>query len=110
MLTGGFKTKAQAQDAVKSGTVDFVGLARAVIVNPSLPNEWQKGENTEPEFPRFSHAPEGGITAWYTMRITDIGENMPINTNYDLDIEKAIDAYELRDQARTEIWLEHFGQ
>ncbi|MEP1204794.1 MAG: NADH:flavin oxidoreductase/NADH oxidase family protein [Lentilitoribacter sp.] len=110
MLTGGFKTKAQAHDAVKSGTVDFVGLARAVIINPSLSNDWQKGENTEPEFPRFPHAPEGGITAWYTMRITDIGENMPINTNYDLDIEKSIDAYELRDQARTEIWLEHFGK
>ncbi|MEP2978994.1 MAG: NADH:flavin oxidoreductase/NADH oxidase family protein [Lentilitoribacter sp.] len=110
MLTGGFKTKAQAHDAVLSGTVDFIGLARAVIINPSLPNDWQKGDNTDPEFPRFSHAPEGGVTAWYTMRITQIGEDAPINTNYDLDIEKAMDAYELRDQERTEVWLKHFSK
>ena len=28
MLTGGFKTRAQAEDAVASGAVDIVGLAR----------------------------------------------------------------------------------
>lgn len=109
MLTGGFKTKIQADEAVSSGTIDFVGLARAVIVDPSLPNDWQKSVNIEPKFPRFSHAPEGGITAWYTMRITQIGEDAPINTDYDLDIEKAMDAYALRDQARTDTWLKHFG-
>ena len=109
MLTGGFKTKAQADDALARGIVDFIGLARAVIIDPSLPNNWQKSENTSPLFPKFSHTPEGGVTAWYTMRITDIGEDKPISTEYDLDIDKAMNAYDLRDKARTETWLNHFG-
>lgn len=109
MLTGGFKTKEQALDAISSGTVDFVGLARAIIIAPSLPNDWQNGENLAPEFPRFSHSPKGGVTAWYTMRITDIGEDKLIDADFDLDIDKAIETYEERDQERTEIWLKHFG-
>lgn len=109
MLTGGFKTKAQADDALARGIVDFIGLARAVIIDPSLPNKWQKSENTSPQFPKFSHTPEGGVTAWYTMRITDIGDDKPISAEYDLDIEEAMNAYELRDKARTETWLNHFG-
>lgn len=108
MLTGGFKTKAQADDALARGIVDFIGLARAVIIDPSLPNNWQKNDNTSPQFPKFSHTPEGGVTAWYTMRITDIGDDMPISAEYDPDIEEAMNAYELRDKARTEIWLSHF--
>lgn len=109
MLTGGFKTKEQADYAVTSGTVDFVGLARALIVAPSLPNEWHKGVNFAPQFPRFSHSPEGGVTAWHTMRITDIGDDKPMDENFDLDIDKAIETYEARDRERTQIWLKHFG-
>lgn len=109
MLTGGFKTKAQADDALARGIVDFIGLARAVIIDPSLPNNWQKNDNTSPQFPKFSHTPEGGVTAWYTMRITDIGDDKPISAEYDLDIEEAMNAYELRDKARTETWLNYFG-
>ena len=37
MLTGGFKTRAQAQSAVAGGAVDIVGLARALVLEPSLP-------------------------------------------------------------------------
>lgn len=109
MLTGGFKTKAQADDALARGIVDFIGLARAVIIDPCLPKNWQKNDNTSPQFPKFSHTPEGGVTAWYTMRITDIGDDKPISAEYDLDIEEAMNAYELRDKARTETWLNHFG-
>jgi 2,4-dienoyl-CoA reductase-like NADH-dependent reductase (Old Yellow Enzyme family) len=36
MLTGGFKTRAQAEDALTSGAVDIVGLARALVLEPSL--------------------------------------------------------------------------
>ena len=71
MLTGGFKTRAQADDAVASGAVDIVGLARALVLEPSLPNLWKAGQKPEPDFPRFTDAPEGGITAWYTMRLTE---------------------------------------
>jgi 2,4-dienoyl-CoA reductase-like NADH-dependent reductase (Old Yellow Enzyme family) len=106
MLTGGFKTRAQAEDAVKSGIVDVIGLARALVLEPSLPNLWMVNQRPEPEFPRFSDAPEGGITAWYTMRLTDIGADR--ETDKIGDLSQAIREYEVRDAKRTEIWSRHF--
>jgi 2,4-dienoyl-CoA reductase-like NADH-dependent reductase (Old Yellow Enzyme family) len=106
MLTGGFKTRAQAEDAVASGVVDVIGLARALALEPSLPNLWMASEMPEPVFPRFSDAPEGGITAWYTMRLTEIGADK--ETNEVGDLSQAILEYEVRDAKRTEIWSRHF--
>jgi 2,4-dienoyl-CoA reductase-like NADH-dependent reductase (Old Yellow Enzyme family) len=106
MLTGGFKTRAQAEDAVKSGIVDVIGLARALVLEPRLPNLWMANQRPEPEFPRFSDAPEGGITAWYTMRLTDIGADR--ETDKIGDLSQAIREYEVRDAKRTEIWSRHF--
>ena len=106
MLTGGFKTRAQAEDAVASGAVDVVGLARALVLEPELPKLWMLDQKPEPVFPRFSDAPEGGITAWYTMRLTEIGtdKEMP---DYS-DLRQAIRDYETRDKTRTKVWLRHF--
>jgi|TARA_B110000908_G_scaffold62549_1_gene75901 2,4-dienoyl-CoA reductase-like NADH-dependent reductase (Old Yellow Enzyme family) len=108
MLTGGFKTRMQAEDVIESGAVDVVGLARALTLEPSLPNLWMLEQMPEPQFPRFSDAPEGGITAWYTMRLTEIGVDE--ETPEVGDLEQAIMAYEARDRTRTEIWLRHFGK
>jgi 2,4-dienoyl-CoA reductase-like NADH-dependent reductase (Old Yellow Enzyme family) len=107
MLTGGFKTRAQAEDAVASGVVDVVGLARALVLEPSLPDLWSADQKPEPVFPRFSDAPEGGITAWYTMRLTEIGADK--DTRVFSDLGQAIRDYEARDKSRTEIWLSHFA-
>ncbi|MEM7528137.1 MAG: oxidoreductase [Pseudomonadota bacterium] len=107
MLTGGFKSRAQAAEVVASGVVDVVGLARALVLEPDLPNLWSAGRMPEPEFPRFTAAPEGGITAWYTMRLTEIGADR--ETGEIGDLMQAIEAYEARDRARTAIWLRHFG-
>ncbi len=107
MLTGGFKTRAQAEDAVVSGATDIIGLARALVLEPSLPDLWKKNLRSEPVFPRFSETPEGGITAWYTMRITEIGEK---NETAEFgDLAQAIQEYEQRDNTRTDVWLRHFG-
>ncbi|MGC1495664.1 MAG: NADH:flavin oxidoreductase/NADH oxidase family protein [Sulfitobacter sp.] len=106
MLTGGFKTRAQAQDALKSGVVDVVGLARALALEPALPNLWMENQMPEPAFPRFSDAPEGGITAWYTMRLTAIGADK--ETDDIGDLKDASHGYEARDKTRTEIWARHF--
>ena len=106
MLTGGFKTRAQADVAVRSGVVDVVGLARALVLEPNLPNLWMENQMPEPSFPRFSDAPEGGITAWYTMRLTDIAADN--ETGEVGDLAHAIREYEIRDATRTEIWLRHF--
>ncbi|KZM50419.1 NADH:flavin oxidoreductase/NADH oxidase family protein [Labrenzia sp. OB1] len=107
MLTGGFKTRAQAEDAVSEGATDVVGLARALALVPSLAEHWKAGQMPEPEFPRFSGAPEGGITAWYTMRLTGIGSG--VETTAGSDLGEAIRTYEARDRVRTDIWLRHFG-
>lgn len=107
MLTGGFKTRAQAEEAVAGGAVDLVGLARAMVLEPSLPELWKAGEKPEPLFPRFADAPEGGITAWYTMRLTEIGNDRETPTFGELG--PAIRDYEARNQARTQVWLRHFA-
>ena len=107
MLTGGFKTRSQAEDALNNGAVDIIGLARALVIEPSLPNLWQANQKPEPDFPRFDKAPEGGITAWYTMRLTQIGSDSETEAVDDLD--EAIRDYEIRDETRTDIWHRHFG-
>ena len=107
MLTGGFKTRTQAEDAVASGAVDIVGLARPLVLEPSLPALWKMDQKPEPVFPRFSDAPEGGITAWYTMRLIEIGADK--ETSVFGDIGLAIRDYEARCKIRTEVWLRHFA-
>lgn len=107
MLTGGFRTRTQAEDAVTSGAVDIVGLARALVLEPSLPNLWKAGQTPEPAFPRFPDAPKGGITAWYTMRLTEIAAGN--ETAAFGDLSQAIRDYEARDSTRTEAWIHHFG-
>ncbi|MEN0087603.1 MAG: oxidoreductase, partial [Pseudomonadota bacterium] len=59
MATGGFKTFAMARDAIDTGAVDMVGLARPLVLDPTLPNHWRDGENLEPNFPRFDNPAEG---------------------------------------------------
>lgn len=108
MLTGGFKTRAQAQDAITSGVIDIVGLARALAIQPSLPDLWKAGQMPEPSFPRFANAPEGGVTAWYTMRLTEIGTDT--DSGDAMDMDAAVKAYDARDAKRTKIWLDHFGK
>jgi 2,4-dienoyl-CoA reductase-like NADH-dependent reductase (Old Yellow Enzyme family) len=107
MLTGGFKTRSQAEEAVNSGATDVVGLARALVLEPSLPDIWKAGQKPEPVFPRFTKTPEGGITAWYTMRLTEIGGDK--ETPVVGDLRQSIRDYEARDKTRTEIWLRHFA-
>ena len=108
MLTGGFKTRTQAEDAVASGAVDVIGLARALVLEPSLSDHWKSDRTPEPVFPRFSDAPEGGITAWYTMRLTEIGADK--ETTAIGNLGQAVRDYEGRDRTRTEIWLRHFAK
>lgn len=107
MLTGGFKTLAQAEKAISDGTADIVGLARALILEPALPILWKANKTPKPNFPRFDHTPEGGVTAWYTMRLTEIAEGKS-NFEFD-DLDQALAAYEERDRKRTQTWLEHFA-
>lgn len=106
VVTGGFKNREQALNSLESGVVDFVGLARALVLNPELTNNWITGTVTELNFPRFEAPPEGGITAWYTMLITAIGNDS--NNDFTLDLSSAIRLYEERDVARCVKWQTKF--
>jgi len=99
-------TTASRKDVVASGAVDIVGLARA---RPRAFTSRPLESRTKPEpfFPRFSDVPEGGITAWYTMRLTEIGADK--ETPVFGDLGQAIRDYEARNRSRTRIWLRHFA-
>lgn len=107
MVTGGFKTLQQAADAIAGGDVDVIGLARALALEPALPNGWQYGTIRDPVFPRFIDPPEGGITAWYTMRLTELGEERELSDATRL--EMAIAEYEDRDGDRVALWKARFS-
>ncbi|WP_037254725.1 oxidoreductase [Roseobacter sp. SK209-2-6] len=101
MATGGFKRQEEAEAAVHSGTVDAVGLARGFVLDPSLPATWQT-DKSAPLFPRFATLPPGGMTAWFTMRMTDLGEER--EGQVDREIGEALAEYEIRDAQRVGIW------
>lgn len=105
MLTGGFKTYAQAIDTLLAG-VDVIGLARVLVLDPALPNACLSGETRAPSFPRFDNPPEGGVTAWYTMRMTELAEGRDLSGPECLS--DMIREYEARDASRVATWNAHF--
>jgi 2,4-dienoyl-CoA reductase-like NADH-dependent reductase (Old Yellow Enzyme family) len=107
MATGGFKRREQAVDAVASGAVDMVGLARAMVLDPRLAKAWLTEEGGDPDFPKFDSNPPGGITAWYTMRLTALGKDQ--EDAFRLDLPTAIRIYEDRDTQRCIKWREKFS-
>ncbi len=107
MVTGGFKMLAQAERAVADGKADIIGMARALVVDPELPSNWLSGERGDPQFPHFHNPPEGGVTAWFTMQITQHAKG-EARLSPD-DLAKAIETYENRDHARRKIWNSTFS-
>ncbi|MEL6425595.1 MAG: oxidoreductase, partial [Pseudomonadota bacterium] len=83
------------------------GLARALVLHPDLPENWRAGRMPEPHFPKFAKPPEGGITAWYTMRLADLGEDREPRETMDLDA--VLQTYNARDEARIPLWKVRFG-
>lgn len=107
MVTGGFKSRNQALDAMASGIVDVVGLARAMVLNSRLAELWLTKAGGDPDFPRFESPPPGGITAWYTMRLTALGEDR--EDAFSLNLPSAIRTYEERDALRCNRWIKKFS-
>ena len=106
--TGGFKTGDQVGAALASRAVDAVGLARTMVLNPALANDWLSGQAADPAFPRFETVPPGGITAWYTMLLTALANGN--ESRFEVDLSSAIRFYEERDEMRSAKWRERFGQ
>ena len=107
MLTGGFETREQAAHAVSSAAVDKVSLARAMALNPRLAADWLTVEGNDPDFPVFDSPPRGGVTAWYSMRLTALGEDC--EDVFTLDPATAIRVYEERDAERCKTWQKKFS-
>lgn len=107
MLTGGFKTRQQAIDAVDHGDCDLVGLARAVVLDPNLPASWLGRHPTDPVFPKFTSAPPGAITAWYTMRLTALARDQ--DDSFDPTLSAALEEYDARDARRIQDWNTQFS-
>lgn len=107
MTAGGFKKRAEAEAAVSSGAVDMVGLARALALDPGLPEKWLRKTGEEPVFPRFSVTPPGGVTAWYTERLQQWGNHGAADANG--SVEDALAQVERRKAANAVLWQNHFG-
>ena len=105
VATGGFRTRSHAAEALAQKQVDAVGLARAMVLDTHLPNKWL-GEGGDPIFPSFDKPIPGSVTAWYTMRLTALAED--VEADFDLTPSEALDAYESRDQQRCTKWREYF--
>lgn len=108
VATGGFRTRDQAINAVKEGFVDAVSLARAMALNPMLANTWLSNDGSDPEFPVLHAPPRGGVTAWYSMRLTALGEDN--ESQFDMSPAAALEAYEARDERRADTWRQRFPQ
>lgn len=108
MAAGGFKTRAQALDALKQGTVDVVGVARAAVLDPELGRHWLSGTGPDPAFPRFPRpVPAGGITAWYTLRIAAIAASR--DAAFDAMPAEALALMRDRDTERATRWRARFA-
>lgn len=107
MVTGGFKKHAEAVEAVESGAADMVGVGRAIVLNPRLADNWLIQDGADPDFPKFESTIPGGITAWYTMRLTALAEDR--EDEFALDLASAIEIYEKRDAQRCITWKKKFS-
>lgn len=106
MITGGIKTKQHGVEAIGTGYVDLIGIARALVLDPHLPNSWNKHHPSDPEFPQFESRPEGGITAWYTMMLTELAEGR--HDLLGLNLEDLLKRYNARDEMRANAWNDRF--
>ncbi len=47
MAVGGFRSREVAEDALASGAVDYISMARPFIREPDLANRWQQGDRSK---------------------------------------------------------------
>jgi len=91
---------------VSSGATDMVGVARAMVLDPQLPESWLTEKSHDPDFPRFTSTTLGGVTAWYTMRMTALAKDE--EDMFLLDLPTALRTYEERDAQRSILWQKKF--
>ncbi|WP_419901966.1 hypothetical protein [Kiloniella sp.] len=92
----------------------YVKLSETIHINRLLGgrhlfllNKAEKSQKSDPVFPRFQSPPPGGITAWYSMRLTAIGEDK--EDVFNLNLETALKLYNERDEQRNSLWIQKFS-
>ncbi|KGM40792.1 NADH oxidase [Aquabacterium sp. NJ1] len=79
VVTGGFRSVRGMADAISSGAVDFVGLARALAIEPDVPKRLLAGqeprEQVRPLKTGISFVDKTGLmeVSWYTGQLKRIG-------------------------------------
>lgn len=108
MTVGGFKRRTEVLDALNSGAVDIVGLARAFVLDPNLPGRWlgEEADEADPAFPRFGESPPGGVTSWYTARIEALSRNA--ENDFHMPLERTLAEVTRRREEKTALWRRHF--
>lgn len=109
MATGGFRRLAEAEAALRNGTLNAIGLARALVLDPALPVQWQHG-GRDPAFPRFARSPPGGLTAWFTRRMAALAtDGTGANPGVELDPAEALTLQRRHSAALERLWRAYFG-
>lgn len=86
-VTGGFRTTEGMAQAITSGAVDFVGIARIMAIEPDAPTKYLKGEQTQntvkPIKTGISMVDKMGLmeVSWYTLQLKRLGKGMAANPN-----------------------------
>ncbi len=106
MATGGFRRRQDAEAALRDGTLDAIGLARALVLDPALPSRWRVG-GADPDWPRFATSPPGGVTAWFTQRMATLAANG--HAGPPITPEDALRLQHERGAALSRIWRARFG-
>lgn len=86
-VTGGFQTAEGMAQAVTSGAVDFVGIARSMAIEPDLPNKLLNGQKAQytvkPIKTGISLIDKMAImeVSWYSGQLRRIGKGKPTQPN-----------------------------
>ncbi|KAJ3325566.1 hypothetical protein HDV06_003336 [Boothiomyces sp. JEL0866] len=94
LVTGGFRTLKGMSTAIESGSVDLVGLARPLLINPNFPLELLEGKESALKDTAgnitygfigdfvMSFLPSGsGETFWYKHQMKQIAEGKPVDVD-----------------------------
>lgn len=106
VLSGGFREYEQVMAVLESGVIDAVSMARALILSPKLPANWEAGHQDSPQFPRFVASPPGGITAWFTELLAEIATTS--RSNLKITPAEALVQRSRKDQELSKVWNRRF--
>lgn len=86
LVTGGFRSQTAMEDAINSGAIDVVGIARPLAVDPNLPNKMLKGKghisSVKPISTGIKKLDDMAIMeiSWYTDQIRRMSEGLEPKT------------------------------